>query len=116
VSDIIDDAGHQYVDLVMEGGGVLGIALLGYTYALEQVGIRFLGIAGTSAGSITALLLAALDVKEEAKSERLVVELAKKNLKDFIDGDRDARDFVDTLLKKPGPFKLGLKAVQVIDN
>lgn len=30
-SDIIDDEGNQYVDLVMEGGGMLGIALVGYT-------------------------------------------------------------------------------------
>ncbi len=30
-SDIIDAGDHQYVDLVMEGGGVLGIALTGYT-------------------------------------------------------------------------------------
>ena len=36
----------------MEGGGVLGIALTGYTYILEQAGIRFLGVGGTSAGSI----------------------------------------------------------------
>ena len=40
-SDIIDASGNQYVDLVQEGGGVLGIALLGYTYTLEQIGIRF---------------------------------------------------------------------------
>ena len=59
-SDIIDAQGNQYVDLVMEGGGMLGIALVGYTYVLEQVGIRFLGIGGTSAGSINALLVAAL--------------------------------------------------------
>lgn len=26
ISDIVDDQGHQYVDLVLEGGGVLGIA------------------------------------------------------------------------------------------
>ena len=51
-SDIIDDNGHQYVDLVMEGGGVLGIALVGYTYVLEQVGIRFLQVGGTSAGDV----------------------------------------------------------------
>jgi len=30
-SDIIDDRGNQYVDLVMEGGGVLGVALVGST-------------------------------------------------------------------------------------
>ena len=54
-SDIIDSDGHQYVDLVMEGGGVLGIALVGYTYVLEQMGIRFLGIGGTSAGAINVM-------------------------------------------------------------
>lgn len=46
ISDLVDDNNLQYVDLVMEGGGVLGIALTGYTYALEQAGIRFLGIGG----------------------------------------------------------------------
>ena len=51
-------AGNQYVDLVMEGGGVLGIALVGYTYVLEQAGLRFLGIAGTSAGAINAAYFA----------------------------------------------------------
>ena len=30
-SEVIDDEGNQYVDLVMEGGGVLGVALVGYT-------------------------------------------------------------------------------------
>jgi len=49
-SDVIDEEGHQYVDLVQEGGGMLGIALVGYTYVLEQMGIRFVSLAGTSAG------------------------------------------------------------------
>ncbi|MDY0011961.1 MAG: hypothetical protein RBS40_03600 [Rhodocyclaceae bacterium] len=35
-SDVIDDAGLQYVDLVMEGGGGLGVALLGYIQVLEE--------------------------------------------------------------------------------
>jgi hypothetical protein len=38
---------YQFVDLVLEGGVMLGIALLGYTYALEKNNIRFLSIAGT---------------------------------------------------------------------
>ena len=54
-SDVIDAEGHQYVDLVMQGGGMLGIALVGYTYVLEQVGLRFLGLGGSSAGAINAL-------------------------------------------------------------
>ncbi len=52
-SDIEDAGGHQYVDLVQEGGGVLGIALVGYTYVLENAGIRFFSLAGTSAGPST---------------------------------------------------------------
>jgi NTE family protein len=66
VSDLVDTAGNQYVDFVMEGGGVLGIALTGYTYVLEQAGIRFLGVGGTSAGSINALMIAALGTPNEA--------------------------------------------------
>ena len=42
----------------MQGGDVLGIAIVGYTYALEEVGLRFLGLGGSSAGAINALLLA----------------------------------------------------------
>lgn len=29
-SDIVDANGNEYVDLVQEGGGVLGVALVGY--------------------------------------------------------------------------------------
>ena len=72
VSDMVDEEGRQYVDLVMEGGGVLGIALVGYTYALESVNIRFRHVGGTSAGAINALMVAALDQPSEAKSRRLV--------------------------------------------
>jgi len=118
-SDIVDDAGHQYVDLVMEGGGMLGIALVGYTWALEEMGIRFLGVGGTSAGSINALLIAALDEPAKAKSPKLLDELASKNFYDFVDGDSDARDFIETALAKGGRFKktkLAFKAMQVVDN
>ena len=59
-SDIVDAEGHQYVDLVQEGGGMLGIALVGYSYVLEQAGIRFFSLAGTSAGAINTLMLAAI--------------------------------------------------------
>ncbi len=101
VSDIVDGEGNQYVDLVMEGGGVLGIALLGYTYTLEQVGIRFLGVGGTSAGSINALLLAAVREKHHPKSETLIEELAGKDFYDFVDGGRRVRSFIDLMLRGP---------------
>ena len=85
-SDVIDSEGNQYVDLVQEGGGVLGIALLGYTYVLEQVGIRFFSLAGTSAGAINTLLLASADAVENPKTEKIIEALANKNLYDFVDG------------------------------
>ncbi len=116
VSDIVDDDGNQYVDIVMEGGGVLGIALVGYTYALESVGIRFLGIGGTSAGAINALLVSAVDVPENPKSERILEELSKLEMFSFVDGDNDARDFVKAMIEGAGIFKLGWKGIQVLDN
>jgi NTE family protein len=99
-SDIVDDAGNQYVDLVMEGGGVLGIALVGYTFVLEQMGIRFLRVGGTSAGSINALLVCALGTPAECKSEKIARALANLPLYDFMDGNWLARKFVDALISR----------------
>jgi NTE family protein len=116
ISDIIDDDGHQYVDLVLEGGGVLGIALLGYTFALESVGIRFLGVGGTSAGAIAATMIAAVDKPANAKSERVLGMLADLEMFEFVDGDSDAKDFVKSMLDGAGPMKLAWKGWQVTDN
>lgn len=105
ISDIIDDEGNQYVDLVMEGGGMLGIALVGYTWALEEMGIRFLGIGGTSAGSINALLLAGMAEPSQPKSPRLLKELAGKNFYDFVDGGKDVRELIELALGGKQSFK-----------
>src|SRR5215210_7505303 len=52
--------GHaRDVDLVFEGGGLKGIALVGAYSVLEERGYRPQNIAGTSAGAIVAALLAA---------------------------------------------------------
>jgi NTE family protein len=115
-SDIIDDKGNQYVDLVQEGGGVLGVALVGYVYVLEQMNIRFLSLAGTSAGSINTLLMAAAGRMDEAKSTWILECLCNKKLYDFVDGDKDAREFIDALLGDVSNLKLALKGSQVVDN
>ncbi|MFZ5570892.1 MAG: patatin-like phospholipase family protein [Thermodesulfobacteriota bacterium] len=115
-SDIVDDNNLQYVDLVMEGGGMLGIALVGYIHILEKAGIRFLGIGGTSAGSILALLLAALGTPAEEKGTKLLQELAAKNFHDFVDGDADARDFIQSWVEGAGKFNLAFKAAWVIGD
>ena len=49
----------HHVDLVFEGGGVKGIGLAGAVATLEASGYRPQNVAGTSAGAISASLLAA---------------------------------------------------------
>jgi NTE family protein len=52
-------ANENYADLVFEGGGVKGIGLAGAIATLEERGYQHQNVAGTSAGSISAALLAA---------------------------------------------------------
>ena len=115
-SDVLDADGRQYVDLVLEGGGMLGVALVGYTYVLEQVGIRFLSLGGTSAGAINALLLAALDARDRAKTEDMIRLLANQNFYEFIDGDADARRVIASALRGGGLLSMLYAGVQVRDN
>lgn len=119
-SDVIDAAGNQYVDLVMEGGGVLGIALAGYVYILEQVNLRFVGIGGASAGSIAALILGASGPPSQSKSGHLMDILANIPMASFMDGkdddDEDAADFINTMLSDPSFLKGMAKGLQVVDN
>src|SRR5919106_3893368 len=49
----------QLADLVFEGGGVKGIGLAGAFSALRERGVVHKRVAGTSAGAITAALVAA---------------------------------------------------------
>lgn len=86
VSDVYDDANHQYVDLVQEGGGVWGVALLGFTYIMEKMNIRFFSLAGTSAGSINTMLLAATGNKEDEKVERIIKQFLELEMFSFVDG------------------------------
>ena len=96
VSDIVDEAGHQYIDLVMEGGGVLGLSLVGlslvgYTLGLEAAGIRFRSVAGTSAGAINALLVQALGTPFDPKSEKMIAAVANMPMASFQDGSKLSR-------------------------
>lgn len=81
-----------YADLVQEGGGMLGIALAGYTYILEKAGIRFASLAGTSAGAINAMGMAALPDEVysagKTKSEYLAYIIANYDFGQFMDPDR----------------------------
>ena len=112
VSDVTDNAGHQYVDLVQEGGGVLGVALVGYTYVLEKMGIRFFSLAGTSAGSINAMLMASTGNKEDEKVEKIVEDILSLDFFSLVDGKESNWKFtkrvkamVQKLLLKKNFFK-----------
>lgn len=114
-SDVEDAAGLQYVDLVQEGGGVLGIGLVGYTYVLENAGVRFFSLAGTSAGAINTMMLATLGEIHEAKSEAILQVLSQKNLFDLVDGESSIKKLIQKFIRKEKgkTFLLILNALKI---
>jgi NTE family protein len=59
------DQTQKQADLVLEGGGVKGIALAGAALGLVEGGYAFPRIAGTSAGAVVGAVLAALQRRGE---------------------------------------------------
>lgn len=74
----------MYIDAVFEGGGVKGIAFLGAIKYLEEKGYRFNKVAGTSAGSIVASLIAAGYNADELKQILFNFDFIKFQDKDSI--------------------------------
>lgn len=74
------------VDIVMEGGGTLGVALAGFTWGLEQVGVRFRSVAGASAGAVNAAFLAASGPIATARTHRALPALEENFIDAFIEG------------------------------
>ena len=105
VSDVLDEDGHQYVNLVQKGGGVLGVALVGYTYILEQMGIRFLRMAGTSAGAINTAMLTIIGKKQEEKSTRVLEAITNLNFFDLVDGHPFARWLIKKFITHKSYFR-----------
>ncbi len=104
-SDILDANGNQYVNFVQEGGGVWGVALVGYLYALESFGIRFLRIAGTSAGAINTMLIAALGDRSKNKSLRIKEILFQWKFEEFMDGKSIVKKMANQMLKNKNYVK-----------
>ena len=71
---------NNYVDLVLEGGGVKGVGLAGAYSVLEERGFEARNVAGTSAGAITAALIAADYTADELKE--IIVSLDFTQFKD----------------------------------
>lgn len=68
------------IDGVFSGGGVKGIAMIGAIKAIEEKGFTFIRVAGTSAGSIIASLVAS-----GYSSDEIYKMMDEINLKDFLD-------------------------------
>jgi NTE family protein len=78
-------------DLVLEGGGVKGIALVGAVDVLEEHGYEVQRVAGTSAGSIVGALVAAGFTAQERRSLMQSVDYCRfkdKSLLDRLPGGR----------------------------
>jgi NTE family protein len=77
---------EKYVDLVFEGGGVKGIALVGAFSFLEEQGYEPRNMAGASAGAIVAALIAAGYTSAELR--KIIGELDYDHFKDESWEDR----------------------------
>ena len=72
--------GLMYIDGVFSGGGIKAFSLIGAYAAMEEKGFRIKRVAGTSAGSLVAALIAAGYTSKEMT--RLIEEM---DLKKFMD-------------------------------
>jgi NTE family protein len=115
-SDVLDNEGNQYVDLVLESNGVLLMPLLGFTYVLEQMNLRFMSLAGNSIGSMIAILFAGLGDISQPKSGQIIDIIRSKNLFDFFDGNNSSKDFIMAYIQKTGIAKYILRGREVIDG
>jgi len=93
-----DGSEIAFVDLVLEGGGAKGVALVGAIFAMERLGIRWRKVAGTSAGAMVAAALILCDHSFcRAKADRLVRALAAFEMEAIFDGGKHARFLMEKL-------------------
>jgi NTE family protein len=81
-------------DLVLEGGGVKGIALVGAVSVLQEAGYTFPRVAGTSAGAIVGALVAS-----GMPAEQMLAVMRATDYSKFQDG---------TILDRLGPLGQGV--------
>jgi len=94
---------EKYVDLVFEGGGVKGIALVGAFSVLERLGYEPQNMAGASAGAIVAALIAAGYRADELKE--IVANLDYDQFKDQAIEDRLPMGKTLSILKDLGIYE-----------
>ncbi|MBE1710659.1 MULTISPECIES: patatin-like phospholipase family protein [Mesorhizobium] len=92
----------RIANIVLQGGGVLGLAHAGFVTGLEYAGVRFIGIAGASAGAIMAMGMAAVRGNDLLNpTHRKVVEIVgAMPMATFIDGPYRTRRLIKQFLLK----------------
>jgi NTE family protein len=100
-----DDEDEFWIcNIILQGGGTLGLAHGGFIAGLEQAGIRFAGVAGASAGAILSMGLAAIrgDKITKATHPELIELVEAIPMDTFLDGPRPIRTFIkQALLGRP---------------
>lgn len=115
VSDIVDKEGFQYVDLVQKGNGLVDYALVGYSFALEEAGIRFFNIAGIGAASLHTMLLGSAGKLDQHKSVKILKTLNKFNYDKVLKGNQKSNKFLSEFLnnKKTGRLSTRLNFLRI---
>lgn len=95
-SGLLGEGGYYLTNLVLQGGGTLGLAHAGLVSGLEQAGFRFPAIAGTSAGAIVASGIFALrgDNILDPVGPQITDLVSDIPMDTFVDGPRSIRRLV----------------------
>jgi NTE family protein len=98
-----DDDNREYriANIVLQGGGVLGLAHAGFVTGLEKAGFRFAGIAGASAGAIMAMGMAVVRGGNLRTETHPILNdiIAKMPMESFIDGPSAVRRLIKAYLR-----------------
>ncbi|RUY12162.1 hypothetical protein EOA25_04060, partial [Mesorhizobium sp. M2A.F.Ca.ET.040.01.1.1] len=94
------EAVYRLANIVLQGGGVLGLAHAGFVAGLEMANVRFAGIAGASAGAIMAMGMTAVRGENllDPTHEELVKIVGAMPMSTFIDGPFRTRRLIKQFL------------------
>jgi NTE family protein len=112
----------RIANIVLQGGGVLGLAHAGFVAGLETAGVRFAGTAGASAGAIMAIAMAAVRGTSllEPTHPKVVRIVGSMPMEAFIDGPYRVRWLIKQLLLKrklyrhPGAWAAAAQAFKLL--